>query len=334
MFFSIIMPVYNIGDRLERAFESLCGQTFQDFEVIIVNDGSNDEKTIEICKKYSAENDNFKFISKTNTGVSDTRNVGIQEAKGDYITFLDGDDFFCKDCLENYAKAIKCQKADVDIILSNYIRYEETSEKTAEVRWFKQNEMCESIDINSFLLRLYENSYYGWLVTAGCFKRTVIVDNNIFFREDLLICEDLDWLLRLYAQIDNAYFLSSFAEYYCVYPRRRTAKLTRYESQVRAAEYWIREFNAGYEVHTAKIMQKMFAQLFIVFSTDILDMNKEEKEKAYRLCGEKLYLASYSDNKMAKAFYKCGNIFGIKRAVVILGSMYRIRDFVKKSVRR
>ena len=105
---SIIIPVYNAGRSLVRCLRSVAKQSFTDFEVIVLNDGSNDDSA-KLAEKFIARSEVLKtrarVISKENSGVADTRNFGITQAKGEYLAFIDQDDFIAKDYLEKYYKA-------------------------------------------------------------------------------------------------------------------------------------------------------------------------------------------------------------------------------------
>ena len=89
---SLIMPVYNVEKYLEKALRSVKNQTFKDFELIIVNDGSTDG-SIDIIEKFCNENENFRLINQENQGPSVARNTGIKESVGEYIGFMDSDDY-------------------------------------------------------------------------------------------------------------------------------------------------------------------------------------------------------------------------------------------------
>ena len=91
---SVIIPVYNIESYLDSTLKSLLDQTYKDFEVILINDGSVDRST-DICDEYAAKYNFIKVIHKPNGGVSSARNVGIENAQGKWIFFLDGDDERC-----------------------------------------------------------------------------------------------------------------------------------------------------------------------------------------------------------------------------------------------
>lgn len=110
---SIIVPVYNTGSKLRKCIESLVNQTMQDIEIVIVNDGSTDESE-KIIKSYEKQYPKIiKYYKKENTGVSDTRNYGLEKAKSDYIMYIDSDDYIEKNTLEKLTKYID---KDIEVI--------------------------------------------------------------------------------------------------------------------------------------------------------------------------------------------------------------------------
>ncbi|CIS28593.1 TPA: glycosyltransferase family 2 protein [Streptococcus pneumoniae] len=110
---SVIVPVYNVADYLRFALDSLLEQTYKDFEVILVNDGSTDNSG-EICDEYGKLYDNIHVFHKKNGGLSDARNFGLEKSRGEFITFLDSDDYFEPYALELLITIQK--KYDVDIV--------------------------------------------------------------------------------------------------------------------------------------------------------------------------------------------------------------------------
>ena len=117
---SLIIPVYNVEDYLEKALLSVQNQTFRDFEAIIVDDGSTD-KSLEIIKKFCEKNSNFIFLTQKNKGPAAARNYGISVCKGDYIAFMDSDDYIEPEFLEMlYKTAIE---NDADITCCNFNLY-------------------------------------------------------------------------------------------------------------------------------------------------------------------------------------------------------------------
>ena len=109
---SIIVPVYNVEKYINRCIDSILAQTFTDWECILVVDGSPD-KSGEICDEYSARDSRIRVIHKPNGGVSSARNVGINLATGEWITFVDSDDFIDADSLFSMVELTKHYDADL-----------------------------------------------------------------------------------------------------------------------------------------------------------------------------------------------------------------------------
>ena len=115
---SIILPIYNVGVYLERSIESVRNQTLQEIEIILVNDGSEDE-SLKICKEYEKKDKRIKVIDKLNGGVSSARNAGLKIASGEYIAFLDPDDYVEMNMYENMYN--KIMENNSDMCVCNYI---------------------------------------------------------------------------------------------------------------------------------------------------------------------------------------------------------------------
>lgn len=127
---SIIVPVYNSSRYLEKCFDSIRDQTYTDFEVIVINDGSTDCSG-EICDKYAELDNRFKIIHKENGGVSKARNIGIDNANGEYITFIDSDDWIDVDYLQEF---IETADPNCDLIVLGIVcNYSNGSLKTLDI---------------------------------------------------------------------------------------------------------------------------------------------------------------------------------------------------------
>lgn len=113
---SIIIPCYNAEKTIKRCLESVISQTYKNIEIVIINDGSTD-KTDSIIKKYINDN-RIKYYNRSNHGIGKTRNFGIKEATGEYITFLDSDDYLPNDAIDNLYKL--AQKNKLDLVVSDY----------------------------------------------------------------------------------------------------------------------------------------------------------------------------------------------------------------------
>ncbi|MDD3665055.1 MAG: glycosyltransferase [Bacteroidales bacterium] len=131
---SVIVPIFNIENYLVQCIESIINQTYQNLEIILVNDGSTDRSS-EICNKYKFIDKRIVVINKDNGGLSDARNAGIESAKGKYIAFVDGDDWIENTMYENLIKSIINHKADISfgIIERETRKYFENSISNKEV---------------------------------------------------------------------------------------------------------------------------------------------------------------------------------------------------------
>ena len=141
---SVIVPVYNVENYLRTALDSLVAQTFKDFEVILINDGSTDLSG-KICEEYASLYPNFFVYHKENGGQSEARNYGLKKAKGEFITFLDSDDYFEPYALEVFMQIQ--QKYDVDIV----------STMENEVYKVELNKEDSNIQISEKNIRIFDN---------------------------------------------------------------------------------------------------------------------------------------------------------------------------------
>ncbi|MCR6106816.1 glycosyltransferase [Salipaludibacillus agaradhaerens] len=111
---SIIVAVYNLSDYLPTCIDSILNQSFKEFELLLIDDGSTDD-SIDICKKYEQVDNRVRLIQKANGGIASVRNCGIREAKGKYIGFVDGDDFIHRDMYHSLLKVIEATSSDIAV---------------------------------------------------------------------------------------------------------------------------------------------------------------------------------------------------------------------------
>lgn len=136
---SVIIPVYNAEKYLEQCLNSIKNQTYKNFEVIIVNDGSKDN-TDSICKKFAQSDSRFRYFSKENGGVSSARNFGLDNANGHYITFIDGDDWVEHNHLEILIKSIT--ENNSDIAICSYKEFDNNIDTYYTIVYTKQEKTC------------------------------------------------------------------------------------------------------------------------------------------------------------------------------------------------
>lgn len=186
---SVIVPVYNSKKYISRCIDSILKQTYTDFELILINDGSSDN-SLCILNEYKKKDKRIKVINQKNMGVANTRNKGVELSSGEYITFIDNDDYLEVDYLEKFM----LESDDFDIIVGGYKRVNDDKvlyeKKISKTNWSK-----------------YEN-VAPW---AKLIKRQFLIDNNIkFFSHS--IGEDIIFSMDLYTLTDKIKVLD-----YCGY---------------------------------------------------------------------------------------------------------------------
>lgn len=182
---SIIIPLYNKEKFIRSTIQSILQQDFQDFEIVIVDDGSKDNSA-KIIKSFTDLR--IRLVQQRNQGVSAARNRGINEAQGDYIFFLDADDTLRHDALNSLVSAAN-EHLDAELIVASFV-YRDYDGNIIDT--------CKNIDLG--YLRDPFMSIWNKKVsfrTGNILLRKALIDNNVFFNKNLSLYEDLDWLLRL-----------------------------------------------------------------------------------------------------------------------------------------
>ena len=182
---SVIIPVYNTDNSIIRCINSLINQSYKEFEALFIDDGSTNGVD-KVIKEYACSDSRIKYFYKDNSGVSSTRNYGIEKSKGNYICFLDSDDEYLKEGLENLYNTILTQ--DSDFVIGSHIinldgdkvkvKFLQSDERLVNLNPLESQEIFDSLSLNYFVA--------PW---GKIFKKELILDNNISFPEDTL-CED------------------------------------------------------------------------------------------------------------------------------------------------
>lgn len=191
-FFSIIVPVYNVQDYLKACVSSVLNQSFGDFQLILVDDGSTDESG-RLCDELAQSDARVFVIHQENQGQSVARNRGLKEATGTYILFLDSDDFYPQlDFLENLANA----SHDQDVVCFNYARY--TDHLLKNLIAFPTP--VEPVD--QLWLELVRSDAFTSSPCLKAVKRELLVEQNILFEEGVL-SEDIEWNAKVMRQANS-----------------------------------------------------------------------------------------------------------------------------------
>ncbi|MBO5925082.1 MAG: glycosyltransferase family 2 protein [Clostridia bacterium] len=202
---SVIVPVYKVQDYLPRCIDSILSQSYKDIEVILVDDGSPDECG-RICDEYSKKDSRIVVVHKVNGGLSSARNAGLDIAKGEYISFVDSDDWLDSRFLENLYNALI--NTDAQMSACKFCRT-----KGDEVTRAEFEEDIHTITTDRYACVFDENSYAGYAWNK-LFSKDIIDKYNLRFDEKIFNGEDFPFTIRYVHHIDKVAFIKQDLYYY------------------------------------------------------------------------------------------------------------------------
>lgn len=208
---SVVIPVYNVEKYLSKCVDSVLAQTFRNIEIILVDDGASDSSGSQ-CDLYAKKDDRIRVFHKKNGGVSSARNVGLDNALGEWITFVDSDDFISDTYLENLYAPITSSVC-VDFIQAGCTNYIDDKLSTVEQKY---NYYCDSEPMYVF------NNFRG-LSFSKLFCLDIINSSHLRFDEQMRTAEDMAFTLDYLLHINSYCFITEVGYYY----RRHSESLTQ-----------------------------------------------------------------------------------------------------------
>lgn len=320
---SIIIPVYNAEDNLRNCIQSVINQTYTELEIIIINDGSTDESGF-ICKEYKDKYSNIIFIDQNNRGVSYSRNEGIEASSGEYITFVDSDDYIENNYIEVLYTNMK--KYDTDLVIGSYRRVVDL-----EIQARTREYMCIEREwtIREFLkeISLFLNDM---LVQGPCFKlfkANLIKDNKIIFSEDLDFGEDTLFIYNYLRYVKKIYTTNQVIYNYVL------NNIDTLSTKVRANKYeiFIKVYNElenllkKFEVYTEKnekFINNCICNQLIYLNRDLIKISKNERKV--------LINGQINNDKIIKSFKENTNLsfFGKIIKILVLTKQTRLIEII------
>jgi|GEM_PF-1014250 len=295
--FSVIVPVYNIEKYVEECILSVKNQSYSNWELILIDDGSKDNSG-EVCKKHICEKTIYYY--QDNSGVSCARNIGLQKATGDYVLFIDGDDLLRQDALEilvNYANK------NIDIINYTWQDFYVNGQKDNSLQTVPKDFVFK--DFTSILNIMLYNNYLGSVCTKA-FKKNIL--KELQFKEGMIFLEDQIFCLEAFEKSENTVFLNDYLYLYRI--RKSGAvksfnlqKITDSDILANFLQDKAKEYNV--EIDEEKFALRAYTQV-LGFFMQIINLNKEDKkEKSEQVLksknfelATKLQQRSYFQNKL------------------------------------
>ena len=275
---SIIVPLYNTDKYFEDCIKSIINQTYKNIEIIIINDGSTDN-SLNIAKKYETIDNRIKLIDKENTGVSDTRNIGIEKSKGEYIIFIDSDDWVEQNTIEEMFNCVI--NNNVDVARCNAKRY--VSSEKYIVNKIPQNILNKKIDLgkNKSLL----NYLFNRKNNINCYSPLLLMKKSVIpkFNIKLFCMEDVPFYIELLINSNSIYLIDDELYNYRYNENSSSKEYINVERNIDGiidSLNYIIEILLKNNIANDDLIDDIYINYFniIISKLDILIVNKKEKE--------------------------------------------------------
>lgn len=311
---SIIIPVFNGKKYIARSVESALSQTYKNIEVIVVDDGSTD-KTLEICKKIQNNDPRLVIVKKKNGGVSSARNFGIEKAAGDYIFFLDADDYLDAGVIEKLVVENSKKPGLVSCAIEAIYDY------GAEV--LKRNKVYAK---DEFYRRVLNNTLQGF--ACGYLFETDIC-REVLFDQNLIYCEDLVFVAKYIetAKIKKIYFVDkeNGVLHYVQNNNSATKSIKKMSDNLSSMRDALRMFDDA--TNYSYSQQTINKQVFLYES----ELQKINKTRDYRVIAEKFSLPKYRGGSLR---YKLFSFLYQKKMSIGMFLYYKLRGMLQFLKRR
>ena len=321
---SVIVPVYNTEQYLHRCIDSILAQTYTDFELLLIDDGSKDNSG-KICNEYAAKDSRFRVFHKENGGVSSARNTGLQESNGEWITFIDADDWI------------------TSVYLKGLIDYSDKAPMVATgFQYFGNNEDKRYVKIELFvdfeneLTNLWNTSsaklcWYPW---GKLFRNDIITNNKILFNNELIYSEDFCFVLDYMNNVDSLilspingymYFRDTKSSNVCFkYP----LKYKSYKTHVEMHEHKIGLLEDKYKTIYRGIRNSIFKRLTICFMTYLVRQNFTNFKSEISELGKGTLKSLFMKILLGKVEW-ISNVIGKSDILIYILIKYRYKDLIK-----
>lgn len=327
---SVIIPIYNVEKWIEQCIDSIAAQTYRNIEVILIDDGSTDNCG-KICDDYAKKDNRIKVIHNKNLGVSCSRNNGIRVATGEYIMFIDSDDFICDNhAIEKFLKVFKENKCD--FIYTSYCRFNDDNSKSiVEVLPLNINSCdLDKLKGKETLEVLIKNNSFHHAPYLKICKREYILKNNLYFKEGFYH-EDVEWSEKLFYYADK---ISIYYEPWYMRRMRENSIITTKDDKVATQkvcnriiiikeliEFYIKNNENPYDSIIINDLVKMYWGDIMVISLRI--KNKVNVNQCIEVVNSTKDIIKYSNNIKHIIIRNIFKVIGVKNTIAILRGIGR-----------
>lgn len=310
---SIIIPVYNVEQYVAQCLDSVLSQTSDDYEVIIVDDGSTD-KSGEICDNYANQNERIHVFHKTNGGLSDARNFGIDNSTGEYLMFVDSDDWIDKNSIFEFSRIITDKHPDV--IISTLVEVYDNHNVIKDKSFISY--LDEELTKQRAIKWIMTISETTWPAQKMVVSRKLINKYKLRFLKGR-IYEDIDWTSRV-CYVANTYEGFGLPWYYLRMTREGSITNTISPRRISDAIEIGKIHYKIFKDHPSKKTNLIFGRIIgSVYSKLVLlkYCDKEDLDKIEIQIKQNLDMFAYAPTPKHKLFYILMRFFGVKKALKV-----------------
>ncbi len=238
---SVIIPIYNAEKYLRRCVDSVLKQDFEDFELLLVDDGSKDLSG-NICDEYAKQDARVRVIHKENSGVSDSRNLAISKARGEYLQFMDSDDWITPDATGLLVRS--AMENDCDLVIADFYRV--IGERLAHKGDIREEGVMSREEFALQMMEKPADFYYGVLWNK-LYRRDIIKNNGLSMDKDISWCEDFIFNMEYIRHVKNVYALRVPVYYYVKTPGSLASQGTSISKTIRMKKMVFKCYNDFYK---------------------------------------------------------------------------------------
>lgn len=330
--FSIIVPVYNVDQYLAQCIESVVEQDHDDYELVLIDDGSTDSSA-SICDAYATRFSQIKVIHKKNDGLSEARNTGIRNAGGQYIIFLDGDDFLLEHSLRKIEVYLRKQ-GDSDLILAHLVRLYNNEIRVEDDIFYnsKAPQIFHGIDYMAWLIK---RSDMIWSSSATIYRRAFLLEHHIYFNKKIACAEDLDFYFQamLVSKVTHVYN----GAFICYRVGRQGSIMTRksessiYDTLYIYSKWFYRIKRMVANEQSKRIVCQMLCNNYIkkIHFIGLFGIRKQKRLVQF-VKSNRGIINCKTDNLSIKKMKQIYKILGIRFGAITLHTYYRIKKIGEK----
>ncbi|MBS4829866.1 MAG: glycosyltransferase family 2 protein [Firmicutes bacterium] len=322
---SFIIPVYNVEKYLNECVDSILSQFTDECEIILVDDGSIDRSGI-ICDEYANRNPKIKVVHQKNSGLANARNTGLSKAEGEFVAFIDSDDYIADGCMNQILKWIDKGGADICFMSAVKIFPDGSKERLDDELETEKLKRDKQLSVQY----LSERSKYPGSPCTKLFRRALIEKNNLRFPEDGRVSEDLGFVLQCILKAESYDTLSM--EYY-FYRQGREGSITNtvtYKSFLGLQAFLSESVELLTEKSEPKGVIEKYAMAFVAYEYSIMlwqygYIPLEYKKKAKKCLNQYRWVISYGKTKKIKMVRIALTCLGIENTSKLLGKYMKLR---------